>query len=260
LRSTKRLRAIAFDELAASDLTPQQRAVLGRDWAKRAEQEHLAACVFATLASDLAEDGCHPTVQSLVARAASDEVFHAEVCERLCAAFAGERLKPVHPRGRPNIPLHPGAGRSKRTLLHMVEMCCIGETLTTCFLTEAMVRTVSPPMRAALGLLLEDELDHGRVGWAYLGSTPRTARMSVGPALPAMLDRTVSWLGNATSYPGPGDPSLEAYGYLMPTTVIGLYRRSLREVVLAGLESVGIDTRGAVRHARACGILGDDCR
>ena len=247
-------KAIEFHALAAADLGPERRAVLVKDWNHRTEQEYLAVRVFAMLTAELAAEGASDTVLSLVARAVSDEIAHADLCRQLADAFAGERrrVRPPPPR---NVPPHPAATPRERTYLHMVEMCCIGETLTTCFFTEALQRTKAAPMRTALKLLLEDELDHGRAGWAYLASADENTRGRVAKALPSMLDRTVGWLPTAVKSGRRGDPFLEGYGHLAPPTVIDVYRTGLRDVVLAGLHAAGVDIAPALEHAVRVGML-----
>jgi hypothetical protein len=134
-------------------------------------------------------------------------------------------------------------------------MCCIGETLTTCFFAEAIARATSAPMREVLGFLLEDEIDHGRVGWAHLAGATQAERARIAAALPSLLERTVGWLPGAIRKAARGDEQLEKYGYLMPSTVIEVYQSSLRDVVLAGFDDLGIDVGPAWRYALEHGLL-----
>jgi hypothetical protein len=219
------------------------------------EQEYLAVRVFAMLTAQLAAEGASDAVLSLVARAVSDEIAHADLCRQLADIFAAEPRRPARPPPPRNVPQHPKASPLVQSYLHMVEMCCIGETLTTCFFTEAIQRAKVAPMRTALTLLLEDELDHGRAGWAYLASANANTRQCVAQALPSMLDRTVGWLPDAVKSSRHGDPLLETYGHLAPPTVLDVYRRGLRDVVLAGLATAGVDIAPALAHAARVGML-----
>ena len=61
--------------------------------------------------------------------------------------------------------MHPSRGSPRdRVLLHVVEMCCMSETLTGVYFTEMLARTTDVVAREAIESLLEDEIDHGRVG------------------------------------------------------------------------------------------------
>ena len=65
-----------------------------------------ASCrgAFALLTQELAELGCEGAVLGLVARAASDEVRHAETCRRMAVATMGTQGVPRTWRGLPRIP------------------------------------------------------------------------------------------------------------------------------------------------------------
>jgi hypothetical protein len=248
-RRNRHRRQLPFDDLDCTDLTKRQRAVLASDWERRMYQEHLAVGAFALLTTELASVGCDPIVLSLVTRASSDEVAHAEVCRRLAEVFGGAPLT-GQSRGVPKIPSHACENEAMRIVLHMIEMCCIGETLTTCFFSEVIARTTSEPLREILAFLLEDEIDHGRVGWAHLAGATSTERARVAAVLPTLIEGRIGWLSSAMQRSTRGDEQLEAYGYLMPSTIIDVYRRSLRDVVLPGFHDVGIDIGPAWRRAR----------
>ena len=183
-------RPIAWDALDASGLAPEKRAIVGATWRERARQEHLAVGAFALLARELAEEGCDSIVLALVTKAAWDEVRHETICRKLGAALLGEREIPARWRGVPNPPSH--ADPRTRTLLHMVEMCCLSETLTGVHFSEMLARASNPVAHDAVAALLEDEIDHGRAGWAYVGARKRDGALDgLAGALPALLDRTV---------------------------------------------------------------------
>src|SRR5207249_326894 len=100
-----------------------------------------------------------------------------------------------------------------------------------------------PGMRGAIEALLEDEIDHGRVGWAYLASRRREGRLAgLAEALPAMLDRTMGWvMRKPITHPEPDAPALEAFGYLGNDAGAAIFGRTLHDVILPGFETLGVD-------------------
>jgi hypothetical protein len=247
-------RRIAWEAWDTSALGDAARAKLGDAWRSRQRQEHLAVGAFSLLAGELAAEGCPPVVLALAARAASDEVRHAEICRRLAVGFLGEAAVPARYHGVPRVPRHAGADAAGRALYHVVEMCCLSETFTGVYLTEMLARATHPVARAAVESLLEDEVDHGRVGWAYLASRRAEGRLAgLAEALPAMLDRTMGRVMRMTRRePEPDDPALEAWGYLGNDAGAALFVRTLRDVVLPGFAMLDVDlgpARAAIDEA-----------
>jgi hypothetical protein len=248
---------IAWEEMDTGRLGADDRAIVGATWRERMKQEHLAVGAFALLAQELAEVGCGEVELFLVARAASDEVRHAEICRRLAVALLGEAQVPRRFRGLPRIPRHDDADPGTRALLHVVEMCCLSETLTGVYLTEMLARATEPVARAAVKSLLADEIDHGRVGWAYLASRARerTTR-DLAEALPAMLDRTFdAVLSRARRAEPKDDTGREALGYLSAQAAGVVYQQALDEVILPGFETLNIDLTAAKARIQERGWL-----
>ncbi|HEY8039697.1 MAG TPA: hypothetical protein VIF15_07880 [Polyangiaceae bacterium] len=250
-------RAIAWDDLDGAPLGDAGRRVVGASWLERTRQEHLAVGAFALLARELAEQGCDALVLSLVTRAACDEVRHAEICRRFAVAMLGADDVPARFRGLPGVPMHASAPPPLRVLLHVVEMCCLSETLTGVYFTEMLARTSDPVARAAVESLLEDEIDHGRVGWAYLAERARERQVEgLAEALPAMLDRTFRAVlapRRAATATASDDAALEACAYLGPRASADVYRRALRDVIVPGFETLGIDLAPARARLRERG-------
>ncbi len=254
----RRERAIPWEALNPNALSKSQRAIVGGDWLARMKQEHLAVGAFSMLAIELAKIGADSIVLSLIARAASDEVRHADICKRFAQIWLGERAVPARLRGLPRIPLHAGVPERERSLLHVVEMCCFNETFTGAFFSKMLETTTDPTARATVESLLEDEIDHGRVGWAYLASAARQkwGLLTVSNALPALLERTVAKVIAPRAKRKPSerdDPALEAFAYLGPRAATRVYRETLADVILPGLETLGVDVTGARTLARARG-------
>ena len=143
-------------------------------------------------------------------------------------------------RGLPKVPMHEGADEKTRVLLHVVEMCCLSETLTGVYFTEMHKRATHPSARAVVASLLEDELDHGRLGWAYLAARKRDGALDgLEPALPAMIERTV---GRAMTprEGGDDDPAMEAFGFLGNHAARETIERALNEVIKPGFAELGV--------------------
>ena len=247
-------RPLPWEALDPAALDPRDRAAVGARWKGRRVQEHLAVAAFAQLAWEVAAHGGDPVVLALLTRAASDEVRHAEICHRAASLFLGEDALPARLRGAPRAPLHEGASGEDRALYHVVEMCCLSETLTGVYFTETLARTENPTMRAVVESLLEDEIDHGRVGWAHLAASRDRRLDGLRDALPDMLDRTFGRvLRGMAAEPEPDIPARQAMGHLSNDACTGLFKQTLREVILPGFEVLGVDLGPASARIRAEG-------
>jgi len=243
-------RPVHWDTWNLEGLDAEARIRAGKSWEARMKQEHLAVGAFAMLVTELAAEGCDPIVLSLLTRASSDEVRHAEICRKMAVGLLGEDQVPKRVRGIPSIPKHPGASSETRALLHVVEMCCLSETFTGVFLTDMLSEMEEGTPRMAVESLLEDEIDHGRVGWAYLATRARAKRVDgLAAALPAMVEHTMGWVvDKARSHPEPDTKPLRSVGYLGSTTAGVIFERTLRDVILPGLETCGIDLGPTLAH------------
>jgi hypothetical protein len=237
-----RRRTVEWDALDASALSTEERSIVGGSWRERMRQEHLAVGAFSLLSHELAADGCDPAVLALVTRAANDEVRHTEVCRRMAVAILGEEHVPARCRGVSRVPRHPEVSPELRVLLHMVEMCCLSETLTGVYFTEMLGRATHPTAHAALESLLEDEIDHGKVGWAYLAERVGERRVEgLAPVLPELIERAVGRSVRDAERSHDDDPAMHAFGWLGRTSALEAIRRALRGVIAPGFERLGID-------------------
>lgn len=235
-------RAIPWESFDVGVLPAKARATVGETWLERMKQEHLAVGAFALLAQELAQEGCDPVVLSLVTRAASDEVRHTEVCRRMAVAFLGADRVPARFHGLPRVPPHPEAHRGDRVLLHVVEMCCLSETLTGVYFTEMLARARHPTARTVLESLLEDEIDHGRVGWAYLATRGGGSGLeALRNALPALIERTVGRALRSAERSSENEGAMESYGWLGRSAASSTIRRALRDVIVPGFETLKVD-------------------
>lgn len=241
-------------------LDEARRTLLVHAWTWRREQEHLAVGAFSRLAYEAAAHGCEPATLALLTRAATDEVHHADVCRRVVERHTGRAL-PTAMRGAPE-PDAPLRGRAtdettRALLLRIVETCCISETMTGVYFTEMLAVATQPLARAVVLSLLEDEIDHGRVGWAYLAAASRDGLAgAVAEALPTLLERNIAFaFADARELPEADDPELDQHGYIGRTRAADIYRQGLATVLLPGFDAAGVDTRAARAHMKARGWL-----
>ncbi len=241
-------REIPWDtELPAMDDRRRDKLVFAWSW--RREQEHHAVSAFCRLAADAARFGCEPATLALLTRAATDEVHHADVCRRLVEKHTGRELATTLTGG----PALEPVTSAEDVLFSIVETCCISETMTGAYFTEMLETATHPLARAVVLSLLEDEIDHGRVGWAYLAAARRDGRAGgLAAALPRLLDRTIAAVfDDAREAPEPDDPQLDQHGYIGLTRGARIYKEALERIVLPGFEALDIDTRAAREHMDA---------
>lgn len=247
-------------EMDIPPLEGRRRSDLLHAWTWRREQEHLAVGTFARLAYEATAHGCEPATLALLTRAATDEVHHADVCRRVVEKHQGSLL-PTAMRGAAHAD-EPLAGRATEAtdaalLLRVVELCCVSETMTGAYFTEMLEVATHPLGRAVVLSLLEDEIDHGRVGWAYLAAACRDGRAGhVSAALPRILEHNVGFVFiDARDKPEPDDPELDQHGYIGRTRAAEIYRHGLRSILLPGFEALDLDTRAARAALEAKGWL-----
>ncbi|MEP6906226.1 MAG: hypothetical protein ABI875_09070, partial [Gemmatimonadales bacterium] len=92
-------------------------------------------------------------------------------------------------------------------------------------------------MRAAIDAILDDDVHHGRVGWAYVAErVQRGTTTALAARLPELVARVLAPIFAMRPSLDLDDSALEAFGYLGPSAVGRLYREALEDVVFAGLE------------------------
>lgn len=231
---------LPLDDTSIDALDPSTRAIVARQWQGRAKAELRVASVFAVLARELFETGADPAVLQICARAVSDEVRHAEIC-RLVAERYADRPIPWPPPGPVPMPSHARAPDALRPTLRATAMGCINETIACAWLEASLKDATSPLARAAIRELMADDVHHARLGWAHLASSRVTPqiRAQVAAWLPRLL-RTAAlpWVKKAEGY-GEGLP---AHGHPSSHTTRAVVVQTLAEVVLPGLDRLGVAT------------------
>ena len=225
------------DPLIAA-LDPATRSMLGDLWAERAQSELNAGAGFSVVVTELYALGADPAVIRLATRAAHDEVRHAERCQILARAYGREvRLKPKAVA----MPPHRGADDRLRKHLHVIGLCCINETLAAGFI-EACLRACRSRLVRSIHLEhLQDEIDHGRIGWAHLATLDDATKAAIAPWVPRLIRvNRRHWQLRIAELPEQGVPG---HGYPPQARLFEAIDETLTQVVIPGFRHVGIDPR-----------------
>jgi hypothetical protein len=237
-------------EDAVIDAAPAAlRRAVGETWHRRSHEELKAAMAFTLLSRELLEIGAPPDAMTRVARAVGDEVRHAEALRALSSRYLGEEAT-----WPPAVPVE--AARSLegdeprvRASLHAVALGCVNETIASVFIEASHDAAESPSARATLGLILADEVEHGRAGWVYLAGARDDAAVmrAVQRELGRIVERIAGcWFDDAAITIPEGAP---AHGLLSNADTHRCVVTALRELVVPGFAQLGLDATEASRVA-----------
>jgi hypothetical protein len=240
--------------VTAGALSDAERTELAGMWAFRARGEHATAAQYADLAGRLQAAGADAGISGRVAAAAADETRHRELC-------AGMAAKLRHPPlgfadGRPVRIAPHGLPEAGRIAYEMVALFCVTESINATLLLRSWQRATDEAARAALHSLLADEVEHSRIGWAYLSSEPGW-RAELAAGLPIMLGAAIHDGGGdgpflAARTRAPESPALAAHGLLGQDGLRGVFLEALNDVVLPGLELCGVGTAAGRAWLAGC--------
>jgi hypothetical protein len=217
-------------------------------WTYRLDSELDAAERFRALAPTLQALETSGALVEMAYEAASDELRHASLCRELIVHFGGAlpAEKPRVPAGR----IAPaGLEGRERVSYEIVALSCITETLSTALLGELVPRAGDPVCKQAMHSVLRDEVNHSRLGWAFLAEEcARGARDCVGRHVPEMLEAALGpHFFTVADAPDAQQEALVAIGSLERPERQRIVRETLESVVFPGLEQFGIETTHAKR-------------
>ena len=229
------------------ETTAQQRAAIADTWHFRYVGELSAVKRFQWLAQELARYGAPTSVIELAERAVEDETRHAALCLELALDYGfadpasadrvvAPRLAPEHLSGRQAL------------TFEVVAFCCVTESINAAMLVETLTFAADERIRSAVRAILRDEVNHSKLGWAYVAHESERGRLDF---LVDELETMVEQLDVAAIMAPTGlreGACFEFYGELSDTRRFALFRHTIFDVALKGLEHFGVDTR----RARSC--------
>lgn len=245
-RVTSRPLPDATDELAGLD--PALRGELSKIWWAQSATELRVATSFAVVHRALSDLGAEPALTALAARAVDDEHRHAALCLDMAQRLRGGALKEPPPLPAQQPQHREALDEDERRALFVIGQCALNETFANGYLTAAYRDATSPLARAAINELLRDEIDHSRLGWAFLSTLPASRRARISDWLvPLTLTNLREWQQSATTHTRAFAP----HGVPRAEDVREALAEVVRDVMLPGFENVGLDTRALARWVRA---------
>jgi hypothetical protein len=246
LRGSARVEAAQLgDELAAADeLAPAAIAT----WRGRMVNEHGSARVFDALAMQLEQAGLDDAAVATCRGFADEERNHGVLCGAVVEALGGQAIAPELPPTP--FPLHTELSDPlEAALRNVLAVACLSETVAVALIGAEREEMPDGRLRALLTRIWSDEIGHARFGWQLLGEhAPRldaAARARLGLYLQlafAHLEaHELSHLPADAEAP-PGGPAL---GLCTGRDARELFYATIEQVILPGLEHVGLPARSA---------------
>lgn len=221
-------------------LRDEERSVVASMWAFRARSENQAAARFARIADRLDALQAHASLRALARRSIEDERRHRDRCAGLAerfghASLAAELIETPAPEVAP-ARLAP----ARRVTYELVAFCCLTESINAALLTRSFAVASEPDSRAAMREILADEVQHARLGWAYLAQ--QDDRAWLREHFTTMLAATVpEELRDPRIQPDPS-PALRAHGVFARAELRELLIECVEEVITPGLALMQVDT------------------
>ena len=229
------------DDATIARLAPADREALAEIWRQRAQSESAVGNVFAQVADELVASGAPAEVVALARRAEADEARHAAICEELAVAY-GHDTTP-RPERRVRLRDYDQPTVRLRAALHAIHVCCISETIATAFVEACLGACESQALREIHRDHLADEVQHARVGWAYVATLTAEERAAVASELPYLLElQLAAWTKRIGDLPVAG---VAGHGYPPRSELLDAVHGAIRELVLPGFDHVGVDSAAA---------------
>ncbi len=173
----------------------------------------------------------------LAERAIDDELRHAKLWHLGAKRFALDGQG--EPEFFPAFVPHYDAADEMRYRLYVIAECVFNETTASTFLQTCLRLARGPLAVAVLREILSDEIDHGRIGWAFVARLSRSRKDEIQPWLiPMLRAHWAEW--NRALHDVPA--SYAAHGIPSKADTNEAIVASLRDVIVPGLEAHGFAT------------------
>jgi hypothetical protein len=219
-------------------------------WSDRMVNEYTSTTVFSALASQLVEANATIDTTAVTLRMAHDELVHAEACAKIVVAMGGVARR-MRETDVAIIARHAGCSAEERALRNVIFTTCLSEMNSVAYFIAALDRMTDPHLRDVTRQLLADEVLHGSFGFAYLEAWSPFLEQS-----PGSRDAISSYLRFAFAVVerefGLGEHLYvdlteddHALGVVAPGLAAEVFRATMREAVVPGLERFGLAAEDA---------------
>lgn len=233
----EQIRRLAVSDVAARELDGDARRAVGELWARRAQGELSTAATFSGLHRDCLTFGVTASITRLTERAVDDERFHGA----LSLFMAEHYLDAAVPSPAPGADAlrFECCSTEVAPALRFVLHCALNETVAVAYLRQCYREACSVLVRAAVRELLHDEINHSRVGWAYVASA--VGRPDVRDSLRRELGALLALVSDAWCKPLSSSRYPVGHGDLSEAGTREVAEEALRTIVLPGLARFGIE-------------------
>ena len=235
---------VPLDVAATFDAESKQAAIV--EWTNRMVHAHVASRLFAGLVPQMMRAGIESGFQAATAEAVVNELRHARLCGAVVEALGGQARAPLPDVC--DVPRHDGVSPLEGLLRNVLSIICLDETVVVAQLENRHRNASESTMRRVIAEILDDEINHSRLGWRLLqGLAPRIdagMRERLGAYLvPAFARLFDEHLG------GGGSNGVDS-----KTVFVDV----INEVIVPRLEAVDFPARAAVEAALAAPDAMDD--
>jgi hypothetical protein len=235
---TPRPAVLPTDDPTIAELTGDGRRALAERWASRATNELRTSTTFAEVRRGLVSLGAPDELVGRAERAIADETRHAGICRYVASRYAGCPIveTAVEPTAPPRF---SGASEREARVLHVVLHACLNEGFAVAYLGACLSAATAPLARAAVRELMRDEMQHARLGWAFLAWASPADRGLVECALPALVAHAEGLWLDATDYP---ETLPAGHGCLDLAALRAVVEQAHAELIVPGFLHLGIST------------------
>ena len=221
-------------------------------WLGRMVNEYMSASVFDNLALQLAAAELEPELVEECRGFAEEERRHGVLCGAVVEALGGEAVAPRP--AREAFPQHDDVSPREAVVRSLLSISCLSETVAVALIGAERLEMPDGQLRRLLTRIYADEIGHARFGWGLVADLVPQLDDAAHERLNAYLAVAFRHLEEheLAHLPADNQPPREGaeLGLCHGADARTLLYETIGEVIVPGLQSVGLDARRAwqLRH------------
>src|SRR4051812_27255196 len=157
---------VPLDVATTFDAESRQAAIA--EWTNRMVHSHVASRLFAGLVPQMMRAGIDSAFQAASAEAVVNGLRHARLCGAVVEALGGQARAPLPDVC--DVPRHDDVAPLEGLLRNVLSIICLDETVAVAQLENSHRNARESTLRRVLAEILDDEINHSRLGWRLLQS------------------------------------------------------------------------------------------